>query len=69
MTDEILRKKYAEFVKSFPGEEEVRARHILVKTESEAKAIIKQLDSGGKFQKLAREKSTWPTSAARSTRP
>ncbi|AFL98594.1 parvulin-like peptidyl-prolyl isomerase [Desulfitobacterium dehalogenans ATCC 51507] len=38
--------------------EEVQARHILVPTEDEAKAIIKQLDGGADFAELAKEKST-----------
>ena len=40
--------------------ESVTARHILVKTEDEAKAIIAQLKSGADFVKLAKEKSTEP---------
>lgn len=38
--------------------EEVSARHILVETEEEAKAIITQLEGGGDFAELAKEKST-----------
>jgi peptidyl-prolyl cis-trans isomerase C len=38
-----------------------KARHILVKTEVEASAIIKQLDGGADFAELAKEKSTGPT--------
>ncbi len=41
--------------------EEVKARHILVKTEDEAKEIIKLLDAGGDFIALAKEKSTGPS--------
>jgi peptidyl-prolyl cis-trans isomerase C len=37
---------------------EYKARHILVKTEAEAKAIIKNLEDGSDFSKLAKEKST-----------
>lgn len=40
---------------------EVRSRHILVKTEEEAKAIKAQLDAGADFATLAKEKSTDPT--------
>lgn len=43
------------------GSEELKARHILVKTEDEAKAIIKQLDDGADFAELAKEKSTGPS--------
>ena len=40
---------------------EVRASHILVKTEKEARAIIKELAAGKDFAKLAEEKSTGPS--------
>ena len=38
--------------------EEYKARHILVKTEDEAKAIIKEVEGGADFSTLAKEKST-----------
>lgn len=38
--------------------EQVKARHILVDTEDEAKAIIGQLQAGADFAELAKEKST-----------
>ncbi len=41
--------------------EEINARHILVKTEQEARDIIKLLDEGGDFAALAKEKSTGPS--------
>ena len=44
--------------------QEFKARHILVKTEDEAKALIKQLDSGADFAQLAKEHSTGPSSSA-----
>jgi peptidyl-prolyl cis-trans isomerase C len=37
---------------------EYKARHILVKTEDEAKALIKALENGADFSQLAKEKST-----------
>ena len=40
--------------------EQVKARHILLKTEDEAKQIIAQLKAGGKFEQLAKEKSIEP---------
>jgi len=40
---------------------EYKARHILLKTEDEAKAVIAELDKGADFAKLAREKSTGPS--------
>ncbi|MEI6171740.1 MAG: peptidylprolyl isomerase, partial [bacterium] len=43
--------------------EQVRASHILVKTEDEAKAILAELEAGKDFATLAREKSTDTASA------
>ena len=40
---------------------EYKARHILVKTEEEAKQIIVELDKGGDFVELAKTKSTGPS--------
>lgn len=62
INDDVLKAKYDELVKQVTPVEEVRARHILVKTEAEAKDIIKQLDKGADFEKLAKEKSTDPGS-------
>ncbi len=58
VTEENMKKAYDEAVKVTPPQDEVHARHILVKTEDEAKDIIKQLDGGADFAKLAKEKST-----------
>ncbi len=58
VTEDILKKRYADEITKMPPTEELRASHILVKTEDEAKAIIKQLDGGADFAKLAKEKST-----------
>lgn len=44
---------------------EYKARHILVKTEDEAKALIKEIQGGADFSKLAKEKSTDAGSASR----
>jgi len=44
--------------------QEFKARHILVRTEDEAKALIKQLDDGADFAQLAKEHSTGPSSSA-----
>jgi peptidyl-prolyl cis-trans isomerase C len=50
-------------VKAFDPPEEIRARHILVKEEAEAKAIIAELAKGGDFAKIAEAKSQDPGSA------
>ncbi len=49
-----------EYQKQLPNLQptEYKARHILVKSEAEAKAIIKQLEKGADFAKLAKEKSS-----------
>ena len=43
---------------------EYKARHILLKTEDDAKAVIQELQQGADFQKLAKEKSTGPSASA-----
>jgi peptidyl-prolyl cis-trans isomerase C len=45
------------------GQEEVRARHILVESEDEAKAILEQLKGGADFATVAKEKSKDPGAA------
>jgi peptidyl-prolyl cis-trans isomerase C len=57
ITDDKIKARYDELVKQFKPEDEVRARHILVKTDAEAKDLIKQLKGGADFAKLATEKS------------
>jgi peptidyl-prolyl cis-trans isomerase C len=63
LTDEAMREVYNDAVKSMSGQEEVRARHILVETEEEAKAILEQLKAGADFATLAKEKSKDPGGA------
>lgn len=58
LTDQELRKRYDEIVAAMPKQEEIRARHIVVKTTEEAEAVIKQLQAGGDFATIAKEKST-----------
>jgi peptidyl-prolyl cis-trans isomerase C len=60
VTDAKLHEQYEKFLKEQKPKEEVSARHILVATEDEAKAIIAQLDKGADFATLAKEKSTDP---------
>jgi peptidyl-prolyl cis-trans isomerase C len=63
MTDDAMHKVYDEAVKQMPPEEEVHARHILVSTEDEAKAIEAELKKGADFATLAKEKSKDPGAA------
>jgi peptidyl-prolyl cis-trans isomerase C len=60
VTDAEVKARYDEEIKKIPPQEEVHARHILVKTEDEAKEIIKELDAGKDFAELAKAKSTDP---------
>lgn len=57
VTDAEVKASYDKQIAAMPPQEEVRARHILVKTKEEAVAIIKQLDGGAKFEDIAKEKS------------
>lgn len=52
---------YEQYKKAY-GDKEYSARHILVKTEAEAKDIIAQLGKGTDFAKIAKEKSLDPGS-------
>lgn len=60
-TEAALRKKYDELLFNNPRQEEVRARHILVKDESVAKDVIARLNKGEDFEKLAKELSIDPS--------
>lgn len=61
VTDELLKEEYNKAVADFTPEEQLHARHILLKTEQEAKDVIKLLDDGGNFEELAKEYSTGPS--------
>jgi peptidyl-prolyl cis-trans isomerase C len=62
VTEERLRKLYDETAKNLKPEEEARARHILVKTEEEAKKVKERLEKGEDFAKVANEVSIDPGS-------
>jgi len=62
-TDDAMHKVYEDAIKQMPPEEEVHARHILVPTEDEAKAIEVELKKGADFATLAKEKSKDPGAA------
>jgi peptidyl-prolyl cis-trans isomerase C len=59
-TDDAMKKVYEEASKQISGEQEVHARHILVETEDEAKAVKAELDKGADFAELAKKKSKDP---------
>jgi peptidyl-prolyl cis-trans isomerase C len=60
VTDAELHKVYDEAVGQMKSEPEVHARHILVETEDEAKALVAELKKGGDFAELAKAKSKDP---------
>jgi peptidyl-prolyl cis-trans isomerase C len=54
VTDDMVKAEYDALRKTL-GEKEYNARHILVDTEDEAKAIIGKLKAGEKFEELAKQ--------------
>jgi peptidyl-prolyl cis-trans isomerase C len=63
ITDDAVKQRYAAYLKDHKAEEQVRARHILVRTKEEAEAIIKEVEKGGDFAELAKAKSIDPAKA------
>ncbi len=61
VTEADIQAEYDKQIKNSGGGIEFKARHILVKTEEEAKAIIAELDKGADFAELAKTKSTGPS--------
>ena len=61
ITEAALKERYQRYVRENAGDDELHARHILVKTEAEAVAIIVDLDKGADFAELARRRSTGPS--------
>ena len=59
-TDDAMKKVYEDASKQITGEQEVHARHILVETEDEAKAVEEELKKGADFAELAKKKSKDP---------
>jgi peptidyl-prolyl cis-trans isomerase C len=57
ITDAKIKARYDELAAKYKPQDELRARHILVKTEDEANDVIKQLKGGADFAKLAGDKS------------
>jgi peptidyl-prolyl cis-trans isomerase C len=58
VTEDAIRKLYAEQQKLSKRSEEIRARQILVGTQAEAESVKKLLASGASFDALAMERST-----------
>ncbi|GGG32025.1 peptidylprolyl isomerase [Chelatococcus composti] len=63
VTPEAARALYDETVKNLKPEDEVRARHILLENEEDAKKVVARLEAGEDFAKVAGEVSKDPGSA------
>jgi len=60
VTDAAIQAEYNKDYANKPGPEQVDARHILVKTQAQAQAIIDQLNKGADFATLAEKNSIDP---------
>jgi len=63
VSDEDMKKFYEQNKDKFKSGEQIKASHILLKTEKEAKDILAQLKSGGNFEELAKKSSVDSSSA------
>lgn len=57
VTDKDVKNLYNEYKADFKGQKEVKAKHILVDSESKAKDVISQLKKGKDFNSLAKKYS------------
>lgn len=62
VTEDAARKLYEDTTKAMTPDEEAHARHILVETEDQAKAVVARLKKGEDFAKVAGELSRDPGS-------
>jgi len=61
LTQERVVARYEQMIEENPPQPEIRARHILLETDEDARAVIAELDGGADFAELAKEKSTGPS--------
>ena len=64
VTEEALQKIYSETKSEMASGDQIKARRILLDSEEKAMEIIKKLQAGGEFAKLASEYSTGPSAAS-----
>jgi len=57
VSDDELKKFYEKNIDKFKTGEQIKASHILVKTEKEAKDVLAQIKAGGNFEELAKKNS------------
>jgi peptidyl-prolyl cis-trans isomerase C len=65
ITEEDIKKRYEELVKSLEGKEEREIYHILLATEDEARRVLNQILRGGDFGSIAKRRSLDKASAVR----
>lgn len=63
ISEDELKAYYKAHVSEFKPPEEIKARHILVKTEAEAQKLLGKLKSGADFAELAKKSSIDPAAA------
>lgn len=63
ISDADLKKFYDQNIEKFKVGEQIRASHILVKTDKEARDILAKIKAGGNFEELARKNSVDSSSA------
>ncbi len=63
VTEDALLQRYNQDIAGKPGPEEAHVRLIMVRTETEAKDIIKELKAGGDFATIARRSSVDTTAS------
>jgi parvulin-like peptidyl-prolyl isomerase len=57
VTDKLLEDEYGKFVQEMKGREEIKVKHILLKTLKEAESVKQRLSKGEKFADLAKKLS------------
>lgn len=63
ISEETLAAYYKEHISEFKPPEEIKARHILVKTEAQATKLLEELKGGKDFVELAKKNSIDPAAA------
>ena len=64
VTEDELKNFYLDHKAEFKPPEEIKARHIVVKTEQQANKILSQLKEGADFAELAKKNNIDPTAAS-----
>ena len=63
VSDEDMKKFYEQNKDKFKSGEQIKASHILVKAEKDAKDVLSQLKAGGNFEEIAKKSSVDSSSA------